>query len=139
MAHSQYLSYETYTEYGGTLSETEFIMLEFKARKRIDYLTDSRVQDMEEVPEAVQLCMYSVINIISKAGAEAQIENPTVTSFNTDGYSESYGNALSTEDAEKAVDTLIKNSLYGELDDDGIPLLYRGIKRPPTYIFDGWW
>jgi hypothetical protein len=82
---------------------------------------------MEQVPEAVKLCMLSIMTLIGAAGAEAQVNTPTVTSFNTDGYSESYGHSLSAEDADAAVNTQIKNDLYGELDDEGTPLLYRGV------------
>lgn len=122
-----YLTYEEYQEYGGTLPPADFPTAEFNARKRIDRLTDSRVQMMEAVPEAVKLCMMSLIKIDSAAGAEAQISNPTVTSFNTDGYSESYGHALSAEDAENEMTRIIKTSLYGEVNDYGVPLLYRGV------------
>ena len=63
----------------------------------------------------------------NKAGAEAQANTPTVTSFSTDGYSESYGKALSAEDAELSMNRLIVTSLYGEYDDKGVPLLYKGV------------
>lgn len=121
-----YLTYEEYQEYGGTASETDFTMLEFRARKRIDRLTFSRVQAMAEIPEAVKLCMMSLMRIDSKTGAEAQAENPVVTSYNTDGYSESYGKALSVEDADSVMSASIRSMLWGETDDNGVPLLYRG-------------
>ena len=127
MAHAQYLTYDEYKSYGGTASTTDFPMLEFRARKRIDRLTFSRVQNMAEVPEAVKLCMMSLIGIDSKAGAEAQVDNPVVTSFNTDGYSESYGKALSVDDADKTMSASIRSMLWGETDDNGTPLLYRGL------------
>lgn len=34
MAHELYLTYQEYKSYGGELSETAFIPLEFKSRKR---------------------------------------------------------------------------------------------------------
>lgn len=123
-----YLSYDEYKGYGGTASNAEFTALEFRARKRIDRLTASRVQNMREVPEAVKLCMMSLIGIDSKAGVEAQASNPVVTSFNTDGYSETYGKALSVEDADKSMSASIRSMLYGETDDNGVPLLYRGVE-----------
>lgn len=126
--HSQYLTYAEYTGYGGAKSEAAFPVLELKARKRIDYLTASRVQNMETVPTAVKLCMMTLINIDTAAGAEAQASNPQVTSFNTDGYSESYGHALSADDAARQMDKQIVAMLYGELDDNGVPLLYRGVR-----------
>ena len=123
-----YLTYEEYTAYGGTLSSADFSAAEFKARKRIDRMTDCRVQEMAAVPEAVKRCMYALINLDSAAGASAQISNPTVTSFSTDGYSESYGHALSAEDAEAAMAREIQTDLYGEINDFGVPLLYRGVR-----------
>ena len=44
-----YLTYSEYTEYGGSASKTDFTLLEFKARKRIDRLTASRVEKMKTV------------------------------------------------------------------------------------------
>lgn len=122
-----YLTYEEYKGLGGTIPENEFIPLEFKARKRIDRLTDSRVKNMAEIPEAVKLCILSLVKLENKVGVEAQVENPVVTSFNTDGYSESYGKVLGAEDAQKSMNSIISSYLYGELDDDGVPLLYRGL------------
>lgn len=126
--NAQYLTYGKYEELGGTLSPEDFMEAEFSARKRIDRLTDTRVRYMAEVPEAVQLCMMALIRIEAAAGAEAQISSPTVTSFSTDGYSESYGHSLSAADAEQAMTDRIKTDLYGETDDFGTPLLYRGVR-----------
>lgn len=127
MAHAKYLSYLEYQSFGGTASEAEFPLLEFRARKRIDELTDSRVQRMAEVPEAVKLCMGSLIDIDSKAGVTAQVNTPVVTSFSTDGYSETYGKALGASDAESVMIKSIRTMLWGETDDEGVPLLYRGL------------
>ena len=125
-----YLTYQEYVAYGGTVQESAFTAAEFKARKRIDYLTDNRVQSMETVPESVKLCMTSIINADAAAGADALAASPTVASFNNDGYSESYGSA--TEQAAVINDALnrqIRDMLYGECDDNGTPLLYRGLDR----------
>ena len=122
-----YLSYDEYTERGGTREQAEFALAEFKAEKRIDYLTDSRVKAMETVPEAVKLCIMALMAMESKVGTEAQVSNPVITSFTNDGYSESYGKALGAEDAEKSMNNLVKSYLYGETDDNDVPLLYRGL------------
>ena len=81
---------------------------------------------MAKVPEAVKLCMMSLIDTDSKVGLEAQTANPVVTSFNTDGYSESYGKALSVADAESQMSASVRSMLWGETNDAGVPLLYRG-------------
>ena len=127
MAHDVYLTYDEYKSLGGSAPAADFTLLEFKARKRIDYLTASRVQNMAQVPQAVKMCMLSIITVDSAAGAEAQATKPIVTSFNTDGYSESYGKAMSVQDASASTARIIKTGLYGETDDNGVPLLYRGV------------
>jgi len=125
---AQYLTFAEYQELGGTLPESDFTTAEFKARKRIDYLTDCRVQAMAEIPEEVKLCMFSLIKVGSISGAEAQADNPLVSSFSTDGYSESYGSASDQVAAlQKSMNAEIRTMLYGVLDDKGVPLLYRGL------------
>ena len=127
MAHELYLTYQEYKSYGGELSETAFIPLEFKSRKRIDYLTDSRVQNMAAVPAAVKLCMYVLIGMESSVGTSEQAASPSVSSFNTDGYSETYSQAMDADTANAQMDALTKEYLYGEKNDNGTPLLYRGL------------
>ena len=124
-----YLTYVEYQEYGGSLSEIDFRTAELKARKRIDRLTDSRVEAMETVPDAVKLCIYAIIGMENAVGREKQALEPAITSFNNDGYSETYGNLQSVEDAEASITALIGEYLYGETDDYDIPLLYRGVRR----------
>lgn len=127
MAHELYLTYQEYKSYGGELSETAFIPLEFKSRKRIDYLTDSRVQNMISVPEAVKLCTYILIGMENSVGRNTQATSPNVTSFNTDGYSETYGQIMDADTASVQMTAIVKEYLYGENDDNGVPLLYRGL------------
>lgn len=125
-----YLTFAEYQAYGGTVSEDGFKVAEYRARKRIDYLTDSRVAAMQSVPEAVKLCMTSLINADAVSGSDALAASPLVASFNTDGYSESYGSASEqTAAVEKALNRQIREMLYGETDDNGTPLLYRGLDR----------
>lgn len=130
MANAAYLTFEEYQSYGGTIGQSDFPAAEFKARKRIDYLTDSRVQTMRTVPDAVKLCMTILINADSVYGADALAKSPLAASFSTDGYSESYGSAAEqTEAMQKALDRQITEMLSGEVDDNGTPLLYRGLDR----------
>ena len=128
MAHAQYLSYDEYTEYGGSLSRAAFLPLELKSRKRIDRLTGDRIQNMEAVPEAVKQCVLALIGIEGVVGTEVQAKNPVVTAFTTDGYSESYGKSLDADAARTQMNKLVGEYLYGEQDDVGILLLYRGVR-----------
>ena len=73
--------------------------------------------------------LLPLIGIEGAAGVEAQLEKPVVTSFSTDGYSESYGKAMGAQDAVQSMNAVIGTSLYGEADDNGVPLLYRGTDR----------
>jgi hypothetical protein len=110
------------------MSEADFIQAEFRARKRIDYLTDNRVAGMSEVPEAVKQAMLTIIRVDGAVGADAQARTPLVASFATDGYSESYGSAEGRTDAlETQLNDEIGRLLYGVTDDSGVPLLYRGV------------
>lgn len=123
-----YLTYDEYQSYGGTLPEADFTLAEFRARKRVDYLTDSRVEAMTEIPEAVKLAMMSIIKADGAVGVDAQAGAPLVASFSTDGYSENYGSAADqTANVEKQLNREIGRLLYGLKDDNGVPLLYRGV------------
>ena len=123
-----YLTYDEYRSYGGTLPEADFTLAEFRARKRVDYLTDSRVENMAEVPEAVKLAMMSIIKADGAVGVDAQAGAPLVASFSTDGYSENYGSAADqTANVEKQLNAELRQLLYGVKDDEGVPLLYRGL------------
>ena len=118
----RYLTYTEYQSYGGSLSKEDFNLSEIRAQKRIDYLTDRRVADMEKVPEEVKLCIISLIRVDSRA------DSPLIASFNTDGYSESYGSAPDQiKVLQKAVDAEIREMLCGVTNDQGVPLLYRGL------------
>lgn len=129
-----YLTYDEYVGLGGTLEETDFIMAEFTARKVVDSLTASRVSRMAKVPEAVKMCLMSIIKINASYGAAAQATQPVVTSFSTDGYSESYGKQMSSAEADKAMRSVVRQLLDGERDDYGVPLLYRGLDL--DYLYD---
>lgn len=113
---------------GGYLTEEAFAVYELKARKIIDWWTDMRVAAMQEVPEEVKLCMKALFKLEEAYGVEATLDNPLVASFNTDGYSESYGSASDQQAAAgKQMAKVIRQWLYGVLDDNGVPLLYRGV------------
>lgn len=131
-----YLTYAEFTAYGGDtskISEAAFTLLEFRARKRIDYWTASRVQSMEEIPEDVKLCEMSLIKLEDSIGVEKQATDPVATSYTTDGYSESYGGIpTSVSDVDTTMGAVIRQMLYGVKDDHGVELLYRGLDKHET-------
>lgn len=125
---AQYLTYEEYQGYGGELSEMDFVLAEFKARSRIDRMTLARVQYMQTVPEEVKLAMMCIMKVDAKYSADAQTGSAIVSSFNTDGYSESYGGiAEQTESVDKKLTKEVQSYLFGVVDDAGVPLLYLGV------------
>lgn len=125
---AQYLTYEEYQAYGGEMSEKDFTLAEFKARSRIDRLTLARVQYMKTVPEEVKLAMMCIMKVDTKYSADAQVDSAIVSSFNTDGYSESYGGiSEQTAAAEQQINRQVRTMLFGVLDDAGVPLVYMGV------------
>lgn len=125
---AQYLTFDEYVRYGGQLSEQDFVLAEFKARSRIDLLTLGRVQDMQTVPVEVKLAMMVIIKVDSKYSAAAQADSAIVSSFSTDGYSESYGGATDqTRAAQNQANSEVAKMLFGVLDDHGVPLIYKGL------------
>ena len=126
---AQYLTYQEYVALGGTLSATDFVLAEFKARSRIDRMTLARVQAMATVPEEVKLAMMCIIKVDGKYAADAQVDSAIVSSFNTDGYSESYGGAdQQTQAVESQLNNQVMTMLFGVLDDFGVPLIYKGVE-----------
>ena len=126
---AQYLTYAEYQTYGGDMSETDYVLAEFKARSRIDRMTLARVQNMQTVPEEVKMAMMCIIKVDSKYSADAQSDSAIVSAYNTDGYSESYGGISEQSDnAQTQLNQQLSKMLFGVLDDDGVPLLYRGVE-----------
>jgi hypothetical protein len=124
----QYLTYEQYQAWGGTLSESAFNLAEIKARARIDAMTQKRVAYMQTVPEQVQAAMMEIITVDGTYSASAQAAAPVAASFTTDGYSESYGSAESrTATIEKQLTASILTLLDGVVDDHGTPLTFAGV------------
>lgn len=131
---AQYLTYEQYQAWGGTMDQSAFILAEIKARARIDAMTQGRVARMTQVPEQVQAAMMEIINVDAIYSAGAQAAAPVAVSFSTDGYSENYGNVESrTEEIEKQLTTSIMTLLDGILDDEGTPLLFAGVPTVRTF------
>ena len=131
---AQYLTYEQYQAWGGTLSESAFNLAEIRARARIDAMTQKRVAYMREVPEVVQAAMMEIITVDGTYSASAQASAPVAASFTTDGYSESYGSAESrTAAIEKQLTDSILTLLDGVLDDEGMPLTFAGVPTAGVY------
>lgn len=136
---SQYLNYEEYRLLGGELEEMPFNLLEFEARKIIDRRTQGRLIGIDDIPQAVKLCMNKMINTInnyinSSSNNNENNSNNNVASESIDGYSVNY--ITSNQIQEKMQEIIISKSY--ELDDimmnylsttivNGTNILYLGV------------
>lgn len=121
-----YLTYDEYTQMGGTAAEAAFPRLEYMARKRIDRYTQNRVKAMQEVPEAVKRCSVELVNAMEKTDPTKMASDAPLSSFSNDGYSESYAEPLTAQAQENNLYGIIRSMLSGEYDDNGTPLLWLG-------------
>lgn len=135
-----YLTFDEYTEYGGTLDETAFNELEFEARTVIDWWTFDRLQNEESYPEAVTRCMYALIKMIhtqqcamvvdGTPNEENSVTSAGVASQSNDGVSISY-NTLSAHEAVETIQDKLKMTVQQYLQNVknslGRKVLYRGL------------
>ena len=125
----QYLNYEEYTSLGGTLDIMPFNILEFESRKRIDSRTQNRLNNIEEIPQEVKMCMYAIMNTIESSIKDKRTSS--VASESIDGYSITYlspsevAQSISTKETE--LEDIMFNYLLNVIVDN-TPLLYLGVK-----------
>lgn len=138
-----YLTYDEYSEMGGTLDETLFNTLVLDAQAYIDWYTFNRLwkEDWrtEDVMERVKICMYQLIglvaakqNLITPQGTNAGgiNVNAQVSTQSNDGVSTTYA-VLSGEllfsHAKKEIEDTVTRYLSGIVNSVGRKLLYRGL------------
>ena len=125
---NQYLNYSEYEGLGGTLEETPFNLLEFKAQKIVDKHTFSRLTDLESQEQEVKLCIYELINILNSYNDV--VNNSNIASENIDGYNVSYTNV--SIELSKSFNAHIKKCIINYLSEcklaDGTPYLYCGVE-----------
>lgn len=138
-----YLTYDEYSEMGGTLDETLFNTLVLDAQGYIDWYTFNRLWKeewrTEDVMERVKICMYQLIslvaaknNLITPQGTNAGgiNVNAQVSTQSNDGVSTTYA-VLSGEllfsHAKKEIEDTINRYLNGIVNSVGRKLLYRGL------------
>ena len=121
----QYLTYEEYTEIGGTLDLTAFNRNIDRACGVIDNATHNRIECMAEVPQrAKALCRDLVEYLARNDTTEIAV---TSRSQSAGGVSESESYATKTaDDVYGDIQNMIYDYLLNITDDNGTPLLYRG-------------
>lgn len=125
--NNQYLTYAEYTALGGTLAETPFNILEYHAQKVVDKYTTGKLMNLETQTNDVKLCIAHLITVIESYEKNEGVQKG-ISSENTDGYSVSYNNDISTVVAGKTME--LKNIVRTDLAEcklqDGTPYLYIG-------------
>lgn len=138
----RYLTYDEYTEAGGSLDEDIFNYYAYEAESCIDWYTFNRLHNNTEIPEAVKRCEFYLIRFIQERLAALGISSfgtggssdadvlKSIMSQSNDGVSVSY-NSLSARDAtatlSNEIGQIIKRQLAGVTNELGRKLLYRGI------------
>ena len=114
-----YLTFEKYKhQMGGKLSQEKFDRLAFRAQSEIKNATFGRIEVLQDVPEAVERCMFELITYLSKAANDGTMLN--VTGFGNDGYSVSYSD-------KKTPEQHIYDIIYTYLSNDENNLMYCGV------------
>ena len=114
-----YLTFDEYKQLGGSLDEAAFNKYAYAAKAKIDYETHGRIT----VPsEAVKQCMIRLIEIFEKS----DVTKDGVASFSHDGLSQTFTKPTA-EEFDGSASKVIKEYLAYETDENGVPLLYRGV------------
>lgn len=147
-----YLTYEDYTNMGGTLDDTTFSEYEFDAECIVNWYTFDRLKNETEYPEQLTRCMYALIKLVKlradalSLGAQTTtvsdgttkttvVTGSTIASQSNDGVSVSY-NTLSATDVISQLDVfkhggeferIVKTYLQGVTNSLGRKVLYRGL------------
>lgn len=113
------LPFEQYQKYGGKLEEAAYDIYGYEAERKVSAFTFGRVK---KLTEPVGRLLARLADILS----EHDIAKNKVSSWSNDGVSESY-QQVTPQDIDKQITDLIRDYLSGETDEDGTPLLYRGV------------
>lgn len=87
--NGQYLTYDEYKALGGSLDQTPFNLLEYEARRIIDSRTLQRLKGINQIPQEVKMCMFSLINTINGYANQSQTSK-NISSESVGSYSVSY-------------------------------------------------
>ena len=120
----QYLTYEEYTEIGGTLDLTAFQRNIERACAMIDNRTQSRLECFEKIPKIVKVVCADLVDYIANNSVNKAVV--TSKSQSAGGVSESESYATKTADDYSADLDKIFEPLGIVKTKNGISILYRG-------------
>lgn len=124
----RYLTYEEYVQMGGTLILTAFNRNIDRACGIIDLYTQSRLQSVLEVSQAVKMCARDLVEYL----ANNVLNSKTITSKSQSAGSVSESESYSVKTSDQAnaeMQNIVYDYFAAEKDDNGTPLLYRGCIR----------
>ena len=100
-----YLLYSEYTSFGGTQAESSFNILEPKARRKLDYFTQNRLQIATTIISEVKELMTEFINRMSNSPVNGNITSYSngIESF---GFGKNQTDAFNTELYDLSVEYL---------------------------------
>lgn len=124
-----YLTFEEYQNWGGTLEETAFNRLAYKAKRKIDRRTFNRLTNATEIGEPVKRLMFELIGVMGNNDSTSENYSPMIASEGNDGYSISYasGTIMSLDMTEKTINDIIEEYLQFEKAPNGQFLLSCGL------------
>ena len=120
-----YLSYTEYKELGGTMNEATFNKNEFEIENKIDYLTNGRIKNLSQVPQAVKMLCF---RLGTSFWEKVEIDAPNNLTSYSNGI-ESFGYANTTASSQSSSISVIDkqiNNLVAEYLWEYPELLYRG-------------
>ena len=124
----QYLTYEEYTEIGGTLDLTAFKRNIDRACGFIDDNTKNRLQRVKTASQRVKACVRDLVEYLESNIANGKTLTSKSQSAGNVSESESYA-TKTAEDIGGEMGDILRDYLASETDDCGTPLLYRGAIR----------
>lgn len=121
----QYLDYIRYKEIGGALDQMTFNKYYIKAVNKIDTFTDYRIKEnTATAPTNIDFLAAELIDHLFSSELK-MAEN--ISSVSNDGFSESY-KAPDNSQFNKTSNSIITSYLLGQYDDDGVELIYKGLR-----------
>ena len=120
-----YLSYSEYKELGGTMNEATFNKNEFEIENKIDYLTNGRIKNLSQIPQAVKMLCF---RLGTSFWEKIDIDAPNNLTSYSNGI-ESFGYANTTASSQSSSISVIDkqiNNLVAEYLWEYPELLYRG-------------
>ena len=121
----QYLTYEEYTEIGGTLDLTAFKRNIDRACGFVDLQTQSRLHRVLEVSQRVKSCVRDLVEYLASNVSNGKMVTSKSQSAGGVSESESYATKNNDEMSSEMLD-IVYDYLTAEKDDCGTPLMYRG-------------